>query len=307
MIGGYQILDLRGLNLQISASASNITDPYVLKQLLSLRDHIDKAYNFNKPLVNQLKPVLIRFRDKKNGEKTEGATFGEMSVVGNYYTFKITGRISGQFTLIINVAFHEVTNAYGNKEWLINTATIQLADASDVLEGDIDLEGDLSVGGDLEVIGDVTGGENSKFKIMDKITDADGNSRFISGEITKSTAGVGEKVEFAYAKWTLSGSHLMLVCMFKVLENFTASGTSLGYCFPPHWLNAKIYPMASTNHVAVIDATYGYYPNNLSASTGSIRTYLAKVPNSDEIDITIEGGNLEADKYYRVVFDLVID
>lgn len=149
MIGGYQILDLRGIDLQISASASNITDPYVLKQLLSLRDHIDKAYNFNKPLVNQLKPVLIRFRDKKNGEKTEGATFGEMSVVGNYYTFKITGRISGQFTLIINVAFHEVTNAYGNKEWLINTAKIQLADASDVLEGDIAIDGDLTVSGSI--------------------------------------------------------------------------------------------------------------------------------------------------------------
>ena len=149
MIGGYQILDLRGIDLQISGSASNITDPYVLKQLLSLRDHIDKAYDFNKLLVNQLKPVLIRFRDKKNGEKTEGSTFGEMSVVGNYYTFKITGRISGQFTVIINVAFHEVTNAYGNKEWLINTAKIQLADASNVLEGDIAIDGDLSVSGSI--------------------------------------------------------------------------------------------------------------------------------------------------------------
>lgn len=169
MIGGYQILDLRGIDLQISASASNITDPYVLKQLLQLRDHIDKAYNFNKPLVNQLKPVLIRFRDKKNGEKTEGATFGEMSVVGNYYTFKITGRISGQFTLIINVAFHEVTNAYGNKEWLINTAKIQLADASNVLEGDIAMENDLSVGGDLTIVGnavlpEINGEQNPSVK-----------------------------------------------------------------------------------------------------------------------------------------------
>lgn len=158
MIGGYQILDLRSIDLQKSGSASSITDPYVLKQLLMFRDHIDKAYNFSKPLVNQLKPVLIRFRDKKSGEKTEGATFGELSVDGNYYTFKVTARISGALVLRINVAFEEITNDYGNKEWVIDTATIQLKDESKTISGDLELTGDLSVGDDASIVGDASVG-----------------------------------------------------------------------------------------------------------------------------------------------------
>jgi len=150
MIGGYQILDLRGLDLEITQSEQSLTNKNVLDQLLLFRDHIDKAYDFNKPLENQLKPVLIRFRDKKNGEKIEGATFGELSVKGNYYTFQITGRISGAYTLQIVVEFEEITNDYGNQEWVIKTATIQLIDASNVLEDNIAIDGDLSVNGLIE-------------------------------------------------------------------------------------------------------------------------------------------------------------
>lgn len=228
MIGGYQILDLRGIDLQISASASNITDPYVLKQLLSLRDHIDKAYDFNKPLVNQLKPVLIRFRDKKNGEKTEGATFGEMSVVTNYYTFKITGRISGQFTLIINVAFHEITNEYGNKEWVINTAKIQLADASVVLEGDIAIDGDLSVSGDIE--GDSISGN----EIVEKMT----GYSFENTDIENLTK------EYIYSGVVKNGNKLTFALALNLTRTGSVSSTipELGRFVIPASISSKLYP-----------------------------------------------------------------
>ena len=159
MLGGYQILDLRKIDLTITKTQSNITNAYVLSQLLKLRDFIDKDYDFSKPIENQLKPVLIRYRDKKNGEKSEGAMFGELAVVDNYYTFKITGRISGALILTIKVVFEEITNAYGAKEWVIDTAKIQLQDVLEDLEGNLALEGDLDVSGDLDVGGDaeVTG------------------------------------------------------------------------------------------------------------------------------------------------------
>ena len=170
MLGGYQILDLRGIDLVIGTVASDITDSNVLYQLLKLRDYIDKAYNFSKPLENQLKPVLIRFRDKKANEKTEGAVFGELSVVDNYYSFKVTARISGALILTINVTFEEVANGYGNYEWVIDDATILLEDVIEALhgnislDGDLDVSGDLSVGGDAEVTGDlsVTGSINGE-------------------------------------------------------------------------------------------------------------------------------------------------
>lgn len=164
MLGGYQILDLRKIDLTITKTQSNITDAYVLSQLLKLRDFIDKDYDFSKPIENQLKPVLIRYRDKKNGEKSEGAMFGELAVVDNYYTFKITGRISGALILTIKVAFQEITNAYGAKEWVINTAKIQLQDVIEDLEGNLALEGDLDVGGDLTVTGSINGEENPSVK-----------------------------------------------------------------------------------------------------------------------------------------------
>ena len=172
--------------------------------------------------------------------------------------------------------------------------------------GDLEVTGDASVGGDLSVTGDVEVGADSKVKIYGNITDADGNPRFVDGDITIDS-GLAEKVESAYSKWTLSGSHLMIVCMFKVLEDFTASGTNLAKVTIPSWLYAKIYPMGNTNHISVIDSLYGYYPNNLSASAGAIRPYLAKNVGDYQLDITIESGNLEEDKYYRVVFDLVIE
>lgn len=156
MLGGYQILDLRKIDLTITKTLSNITDAYVLAQLLKLRDFIDKDYDFSKPIENQLKPVLIRYRDKKNGEKNEGAMFGELAIVDNYYTFQITGRISGYLILTIKVAFQETTNAYGAKEWVINTAKIKLQDVMDDLEGNLALEGDLDVSGDLDVGGDIS-------------------------------------------------------------------------------------------------------------------------------------------------------
>lgn len=161
MLGGYQILDLRKIDLTIATEASDITDAYVLSQLLKLRDHIDKAYDFSKPLENQLKPVLIRFRDKKADEKLEGAIFGELSIANNYYSFRITARLSGVLVLTINVSFEEITNDYGNKEWIIDDATILLANETQTISGDLEITGELSVGDDATITGDLAVGDDA--------------------------------------------------------------------------------------------------------------------------------------------------
>ena len=233
MIGGYQILDLRGIDLQKASVASNITNAYVLKQLLQLRDHIDKAYDFSKPLTNQLKPVLIRFRDKKSGEKTEGATFGELSVNGNYYTFKITARISGALVLTINVAFEEITNDYGNKEWVIDTATILLKDESKSITGDLELSGDLSVGGDVNITGDLEADEISGNSIIEKMT---GYSATVYDELPNLNViymGVcknGNKITFALAFDFTTGE-----------EQTSTNGTIASFHIPAS-IGAKLYP-----------------------------------------------------------------
>lgn len=252
MLGGYQILDLRGIDLEVGTVATDITDANVLNQLLKLRDYIDKAYNFSKPLENQLKPVLIRFRDKKANEKIEGATYGELSVVNNYYSFKVTGRISGQFTLTINVTFEEVTNAYGNKEWVIDNATILLADASNVLEGNIEIEGDvaidgdLSASGDLEVTGDIEGDSISGNEIVEKM---EGYSFLpISSENWEN--------DFIYVGVVKNGNKLTLVVFAEVTKKASTSYNELGTFTVPSAVASKLYPI-TIGVVPVLDIKNG--------------------------------------------------
>lgn len=56
MRGGYQILDIRGLNIQPNDTEVSITDEYVLEQLLKIGDFIDDEAGL---IANQLKPINV--------------------------------------------------------------------------------------------------------------------------------------------------------------------------------------------------------------------------------------------------------
>lgn len=294
MLGGYQILDLRGIDLEIGTVASDITDSNVLNQLLKLRDYIDKAYNFSKPLENQLKPVLIRFRDKKANEKTEGAVFGELSVVDNYYSFKVTARISGALILTINVTFEEVANGYGNYEWVIDDATILLEDVIEALHGNISLDGDLDVSGDVEIGGDldVTGDAN----IFEKIKDADGHARFIEGDIEIEDI---EGVTQVYGKWALSGTHLLIVVAGQIADETVMEYGKFADINLPQWILDKIYPVYAT---AIERKAFDIYASN--GASQEVTTYLIKSTNKLEIETQFTA---TADRNFRFAFDLLID
>lgn len=294
MLGGYQILDLRKIDLTITKTQSNITNAYVLSQLLKLRDFIDKDYDFSKPIENQLKPVLIRYRDKKNGEKSEGAMFGELAVVDNYYTFKITGRISGALILTIKVVFEEITNAYGAKEWVIDTAKIQLQDVLEDLEGNLALEGDLDVSGDVDIGGDleVTGDAN----IFEKIKDADGHARFIEGDIEIEDI---EGVTQVYGKWALSGTHLLIVVAGQIANETVMEYGKFADINLPQWILDKIYPVYAT---ALERKAFDIYASN--GASQEVTTYLIKSTNKLEIETQFTA---TADRNFRFAFDLLID
>ena len=298
MLGGYQILDLRKIDLTITKTLSNITDAYVLSQLLKLRDFIDKDYDFSKPIENQLKPVLIRYRDKKSGEKNEGAMFGELAIVDNYYTFQITGRISGYLILTIKVAFQEITNAYGAKEWVINTAKIKLQDVRDDLEGNLALEGDLDVSGDVAVGGDldVTGDAN----IFEKIKDASGHARFIEGNGNPLSQ---EGFASTYCKWSLSGSHLLLVLAGSIEDEVVISDGSVFAQFNlPEWIMNKIYATFGSN---IELKTLSLYASDWTTQTTTISFRRA---SDYSVQFRIEQNlTMTAKRYFRIQCDLLID
>ena len=129
MKGGYQIIDLTGLDLTVKDSQTSITDEKILKQLDSIKTYIQSDYDFSKPLNNQLKPILLRLRDKKNGEKQEASVWANLSVKTNNLTFVINGVVdsSNLQSIQIEVVFELKTDEYSNKYYGIKTAKYLLS------------------------------------------------------------------------------------------------------------------------------------------------------------------------------------
>ena len=135
MLGGYQIIDLSGMNIALSGDAVSITDQKILRQLLALRDYIEENYNFTKPLNKKLKPVMIRLRDKESGEKIEGALWGNLSIVDDNLSFNIDAIVTASplKVLQINVVFEKKQDDDGNDYYDIKSAKYEYKGGEDVV------------------------------------------------------------------------------------------------------------------------------------------------------------------------------
>ena len=176
MLGGYQIIDLRKIGLELKSTQQTISDTEILKQLRGLRDYIEKSHDYTKALNNSLKPILIRYRDAKNNEKKEVTSFASIVNENSSLTFTIIAK-----HLEIEVVFEEKTDDDGNKYYDIKTAKYLYSENEQVegdlsvegdsnLKGDVDIDGDVGidgdafVGGDLSVTGSINGEENPSVK-----------------------------------------------------------------------------------------------------------------------------------------------
>ena len=128
------------------------------------------------------------------------------------------------------------------------------------------------------------------------LVDANGNDRFIEGTISYTEQ---EGLTITYNKWSLSGSHLMLV----VAGSFVDEGTySLyGVCENmPQWVKDKIYPVANENVEIKSISAYG---SDLSHQ--EINAYLQR--DGSVVDIYIPSFTATGNRAFRVAFDLLID
>ena len=85
--------------------------------------------------------------------------------------------------------------------------------------------------------------EKENLKVFEHIVDKDGHKRFIEGDITMETiTGVTQ----SYGKWSLSGSHLMIVLCASI-ENAASitAGTTLARIAIPAWIHEKLVPMVT--------------------------------------------------------------
>ena len=299
MLGGYQILDLRNIGLTLGNSQVSITDAEILNQLRNLRNYIEKGHDYKKALDNSPKPVLIRYRDAKNNEKLEVSAFASVTSSNNSLTYNI--RAKG---LQIEVVFEEKTDDDDNKYYDIKNAKykyseIELVEGDMSIGGDLDIDGDAEVGGDLSVTGDITGDKFIGDVAMESIKDADGHKRFIEDDITLDT-NISTEISKVYGKWSLSGSHLILVlCIDIDVVNLT-SQTKLCDIQLPSWILDKIIPLFSN----VVDRqTFVAFSDDYSSQNNVV--YLTKV--SISISFMMNAINVTALKHCRIEFDLLID
>ena len=133
---------------------------------------------------------------------------------------------------------------------------------------------------------------------LEDIVDKDGHNRFIEGDIVAEEV---TGVTLTYGKWSLSGTHLLIVAI-GIVENNTvwASAKFATLQNLPQWVKDKIVPIAG-NYVVVKE--YKLFGNDVSSQTSN--TYLRKIDG----DIRIDNGGitLTADRTFRMEFDLLID
>lgn len=148
--------------------------------------------------------------------------------------------------------------------------------------------------GDITEIGDV-------LTIMENIVDGKGNKRFIEGDVEVTTAIEG--LELAYGKWSLSGSHLMVVVSCSVADTTVIPGGTYRFEVKdlPSWIIDKI--------VNITGFTVDSKNVTLWASDYSTQSFtLSILKTSEKIMIMpLNSITLNKDRVFRVQFDLLID
>ena len=148
----------------------------------------------------------------------------------------------------------------------------------------------------------VVNGQEVNANQLEGILDKDGHARFIEGEITTPTI---TGVEFTYKKWSLSGTHLMLVLAGNLTAANISQGTKIGEVTLPTWINNKIYTLISASQIVTINKmtarlTGGTPIVEYACELGKNDTNI-EIYNSVEINPSLYNGG------FRLQFDLLID
>jgi len=136
----------------------------------------------------------------------------------------------------------------------------------------------------------------SQKKDIATLVDSKGNPRFIEGygEATETTG-----LEITYNKWSLSGTHLMLVLAGSVTNGTTLNGVMTTFKLP-NFILEKIYPIAN-------DFIEFKQIVMRASNLGSQNAEFISKKVSNGISIQISSITLNSNKSFRVQFDLLID
>lgn len=271
LVGGDYQLDLSPIEIEESVDGetyTSITDKSVLDQLTGLKAFIGKS--------GMIKPIWIKLL---NGETDELIVARGTLAVVDEGEFEINIPLKG-FLLTIAIVFTQMLNEDDEPldDWYIDTN-----DAKYLLISD------------AQAIGNI-----EELPVFENIVDKDGHKRFVEGNGAPAEI---EGVTPSFCKWSLSGSHLMVVYSGTI-----ADGTTVPYATPfarfalPSWVMGKIVPVLSNliankklsvfNNQTYVETEYAGYFDKAS-ETIDFYLYANLTPDYD--------GN------FRIQFDLLID
>lgn len=136
-------------------------------------------------------------------------------------------------------------------------------------------------------------------KDITTLVDSAGNPRFIEGEGSPLEQ---EGVTNTYCKWSLSGTHLMLVYAGTLEDTITISSNAILASFTlPSWILNKIYP--------VWDQYLDFRQASAYASGGTSQYISMLIGKTSSGIQLVKNGNLTltAKRSFRIQFDLLID
>lgn len=135
-------------------------------------------------------------------------------------------------------------------------------------------------------------------KVFEAMTDENDHKRFIEGDITFATiTGITQ----TYGKWSLSGTHLMIVVGGEIDNGTTITAQTLAP-LPnlPQWIVDKIRTLFGYN--VIRDSMY-LWGDDYSTQTCAI----ILLKQDDAVRVQIGNITTTAKRNFRFVFDLLID
>ena len=147
---------------------------------------------------------------------------------------------------------------------------------------------------------------DGNYKIFENIIDSQGHKRFVEGVGVLNEPSYTDVFDNIYLKWSLSGSHLMLVFagIIKNTKEITAYSTLVSFNLPD-WIKEKIVRVWGPNI-----ENKNIVARNTSWSTNlTIGVVLTKQADKLLRIQTTNGSALTAtdDLGFRIAFDLLID
>ena len=141
---------------------------------------------------------------------------------------------------------------------------------------------------------------------MEQIVDAQGHQRFIEDD------GVATELEGytpTFVKWSLSGSHLMLVVAGNIAQGTTIANNFIFAKFTlPKWIFDKVYPVWSGANIET--KSIAFVSDDWASQTLSCilqKPNVAPFENMLIIKMVSSAHTFTADRGFRCAFDLLID